>query len=67
MDQLSFAEVEYNDKKKRAWNGKFLGQLDKLIPWKRLENRIRRHYPKPGNGRQRYPLEILLRSNCYTT
>ena len=64
MDQISFAEAEYNHKKKKTRREKFLEQMDKLIPWKRLENRIRRHYPKPGNGRQPYPLEVMLRIHC---
>ena len=64
MDQVSFAEAEYNHKKKKTRREKFLEQMDQLIPWKRLENRIRRHYPKPGNGRQPYPLEVMLRIHC---
>lgn len=64
MDQISFAEAEYSHKKKKTRREKFLEQMDKLIPWKRLENRIRRYYPKPGNGRQPYPLEVMLRIHC---
>lgn len=64
MDQISFAELEYNHKKKKTRHEKLLEQMDQLIPWKRLENRIRRHYPKPGNGRQPYLLEVMLRIHC---
>lgn len=59
MNQISFAEAEYNYKKKKIRREKFLEQMDKLIPWKRLENHIRRYYPKSGNGRQPYPLEVI--------
>ena len=65
MDQISFAEAEYNYKKKKTRREKFLEQMDKLIPWKRLENRIRRHYPKQGNGRQPYPLDIHAAHSLY--
>lgn len=61
MDQISFAEAEYDHKKKKTWREKFLEQMDGLIPWKRLEKRIRRHYPKLGNGLQPHPLESMLR------
>lgn len=52
MDQLSFSEAEYNLKKKRTQREKFLEQMDALIPWKQLKNKIRRHYPKAGSRRQ---------------
>ena len=38
--------------------------MDGLIPWQRLEDRIRPFYPKPGNGRRPYPLPVMLRIHC---
>ena len=64
MDQISFSEAEYNLKKKKTRREKFLEQMDALIPWKQLENKIRRYYPKAGNGRHPYPLEVMLRIHC---
>lgn len=64
MTQLSFSEAEYNHKKKKIRREKFLEQMEGLTPWKRLENRILRHYPKPDNGRQPYPLALMLRIHC---
>lgn len=64
MDQLSFSEAEYNLKKKKTRREKFLEQMDALIPWKQLENKIRRYYPKAGSGRQPYPLDVMLRIHC---
>lgn len=64
MDQLSFSEAEYNLKKRKTRREKFLEQMDTLIPWKQLENKIRRHYAKVGNGRRPYPLSIMLRIHC---
>ena len=38
--------------------------MDKLIPWKQLEKKILRHYPKGENGRPPYPLPVMLRVHC---
>ena len=64
MDQLSFSEAEYTLKKRKTRREKFLDQMDLLIPWKQLESKIRRHYPKEGNGRKPYPLPVMLRIHC---
>jgi transposase, IS5 family len=53
--QLSFADSEYQHKRRQTRKEKFLGRMDKLIPWKRLEAIIEPHYPKAGNGRRPYP------------
>ena len=37
---------------------------DGLIPWQKLEERIRPVYPKPGKGRRPYPLPVMLRIHC---
>ena len=63
-EQLSFSEAEYNLKKRKTRREKFLEQMDALLPWKRLEKRIRPYYPKAGNGRQPYPLTVMLRVHC---
>ena len=35
--------------------------MDSLIPWQRLEERIRPHYPRAGRGRRPYDLTVMLR------
>ena len=35
--------------------------MDGLIPWQKLEERIRPFYAKPGQGRRPYPLPVMLR------
>lgn len=65
MDQKSFSELEYDHKKRKTRREKFLERMDALIPWKRLEKRIRKHYPKTGGrGRPPYPLSVMLRVHC---
>ena len=59
--QLSFADSEYQHKRRQTHKEKFLGRMDKLIPWKRLEAIIEPHYPKAGNGRRPLSLLTMLR------
>jgi transposase, IS5 family len=65
VDQKTFAELEYDHKKRKTRREKFLERMDALIPWKRLEKRIRRHYSSGGGrGRPPYPLSVMLRVHC---
>ena len=64
MKQKTFAELEYENKKKKTRRERFLERMDALIPWKRLEKRIRRYYPTAGRGRRPYPLAVMLRIHC---
>ena len=64
MDQPTFADLEYQGKKRRTRRELFLERMDGLIPWLSLEERIRPVYPKPGKGRRPYPLAVMLRVHC---
>ena len=64
MDQATFSELEYDNKKRKTRREKFLERMDSLIPWEKLEKKIRRHYPKRGRGRPPYPLSVMLRVHC---
>ena len=64
MDQPTFADLEYQGKKRRTRRELFLERMDGLIPWQSLEARIRPFYPKAGKGRRPYPLEVMLRVHC---
>jgi hypothetical protein len=46
MDQMSFAEAEYQNKKRKTRREKFLERVDSLIPWPRLVKKLKRHYHK---------------------
>ena len=50
MIQLTFAEAEYQNKKRKTRREIFLEKMDAIIPWKRLENRAAKHYPKGEMG-----------------
>ncbi|MDT8398521.1 MAG: hypothetical protein RQ899_07900 [Pseudomonadales bacterium] len=60
MSQLTFAEAEYEHKKRKTRRELFLDRMEGLIPWKRLEKKIARYYVKAGRqgGRLVYPLPV---------
>ena len=64
MSQLTFAEAEYENKKRKTRREVFLERMDGLMPWKAMEKKIAKHYPKGENGRPPYPLPVMLRVHC---
>ncbi len=64
MDQPTFADLEYEGKKRKTRREMFLDRMDGLIPWQNLQARIRPFYPMAGRGRRPYPLEVMLRVHC---
>ena len=64
MDQRTFADLEYDDKKRKTRRERFLERMDGLIPWDRIEDRVRPFYPKAGRGRRPYDLSVMLRIHC---
>jgi IS5 family transposase len=59
--QGSFAEAEYGAKKKQTRRDKFLADMERVVPWARLVERLRPIYPKGDRGRPPIPLERMLR------
>lgn len=59
--QLSFAVSEWNGKKKQTKREKFLGRMEEVVPWKRLVELIKPHYPKGLRGRPPMGIEKMLR------
>lgn len=66
MSQLTFAEAEFEHKKRKTKRELFLDRMEGLIPWKRLEKKITRYYASAGStgGRPAYPLPTMLRVHC---
>jgi len=66
MSQLTFAEAEYEHKKRQTRRELFLARMEELIPWNRLEKKIARYYARAGSngGRPPYPLPTMLRVHC---
>src|ERR671928_89757 len=59
--QASFAEVEYGAKKKQTRRDRFLADMEVVVPWARLVERLRPLYPKGERGRPPIGLERMLR------
>jgi IS5 family transposase len=64
MSQQTFASIAYNTKKKTTRRERFLAEMDKVVPWKRLQTAVKPKYPKKGNGRPPLGLERMLRIYC---
>ena len=62
--ERSFADLEYERKKRKTGRERFLERMEVLILWERLLEQIRPHYPKAGKGRAPYELESMLRVHC---
>lgn len=61
MKQLSFASLAYEHKRKRTRKEKFLSEMEQVVPWKRLIQKVKRYYAKGKGGRPAMPLEMMLR------
>ena len=60
--QCSFAEYDgFRKQRKITRREAFLAEMDRVVPWARLEALIEPHYPVAGNGRKPYPLSTILR------
>ena len=59
--QGSFAQAEYAGKKKQTRRDKSLAEMEVVVPWARLVERLRPRYPKGERGRPPIGLERMLR------
>jgi IS5 family transposase len=59
--QGSFSQAEYAGKKKQTRRDKFLAEMEQVVPWARLVERLRPIYPKGERGRPPIGLERMLR------
>ncbi len=59
--QSSFAQAEFEGKKRITRREKFLARMEEVIPWERLLAVIEPHYPKGARGRPPLGLERMLR------
>ena len=56
--QKSFSALEYESKRKQTRRDKFLGELERTVPWEELTEVIAPYYPK-GEGAGRPPVGLL--------
>jgi len=63
--QSSFADLEYNHKKRLTRREVFLGEMERTVPWSKLIALLEPAYPTTGRrGRQPMPLARMLRIHC---
>ena len=60
-EQRTFAGIAWEKKGKVTRRERFLGEMNAVVPWKRLLALIEPRYPKAGQGRQPLGLETMLR------
>ena len=49
-EQPTFADLDYQHKRRRTRREEFLERMNSLIPWQKLEERIGPHYFPVGAG-----------------
>jgi IS5 family transposase len=59
--QGSFSQAEYAGKKKQTRRDKFLSEMERVVPWARLVERLQPFYPTGQRGRPPIGLERMLR------
>jgi IS5 family transposase len=59
--QGSFSQAAYAGKKKQTRRDRFLAEMEPVVPWARLVERLRPLYPKGERGRPPIGLERMLR------
>ncbi len=63
--QTSFADLDYNHKKRLTRREVFLNEMEQTVPWLKLITLIEPAYPTSGRrGRQPMPLAGMLRIHC---
>ena len=61
MNQLSFSDIEYSNRKRKTKREQFLDMMDAIIPWNQWINIIQPYYPSGKRGRPTRGIETMLR------
>ena len=61
MNQQTFSDIEYSNRRKKTKREEFLDSMDKIIPWDYWIELIREHYPSGKRGRPPRGVETMLR------
>src|SRR6187455_2307804 len=59
--QGSFSQAEYAGEKKQTRRDRFLAEMERVVPWARLVERLRPFYPQGRRGRPPIGVERMLR------
>lgn len=61
MDQMTFSDIEYSNRKRRTKREQFLAMMDEIVPWDQWVDMIKPFYPSGKRGRPTRGIEIMLR------
>ena len=61
MNQLTFSDIEYSNRKKKTKREEFLDAMEKIIPWECWIDMIRPYYFNNQRGRKPIGIETMLR------
>ena len=61
MNQQTFSDIEYSNRKKKTKREEFLESMDEIIPWNQWIDLIRGYYPSGKRGRPPRGIETMLR------
>ena len=61
MNQQTFSDIEYSNRRKKSKREEFLDSMDEIIPWDYWTELIREHYPSGKRGRPPRGVETMLR------
>ncbi len=56
MKQISFSQAEFNQKKKKTRREQFLQEMERIVPWQRLLDKLAPEYFQDSEGRRGLPL-----------
>jgi IS5 family transposase len=61
IKQMTFTDLEYENRKRKTKRGEFLEMMDKIIPWEEWVSIISAYYPSGKRGRPTRGIETMLR------
>ena len=61
MNQMTFSDMEYSGRKRVTQKGKFLQEMNDIIPWADWVSKIQPYYPTGKRGRLPRGIELMLR------
>ena len=59
MNQLSFSDIEYSNRRRKTKREEFLDSMDKIIPWSHWIGIIQPYYYNNKRGRRPIDLEVM--------
>ena len=61
MNQITFSDMEYGNRKRTTKREEFLDIMEEIIPWEEWVEYVRPHYPDGKRGRPTRGIETMLR------